>query len=97
MGRPNYAQFGIGFMLAELMYGQKPIMPIEQTISLWAAVDWRDKMSREELLAACGRKPEDMERAKAKLHAAKARNKSKFDRTHRIRPKKIKEGDWVIM
>ena len=40
-----------GSMLAELMYGQKPIMLMEQTISSWAAVDWRDEMSHEELLA----------------------------------------------
>ena len=40
------------FMPAELMYRQKPIMPMERTISSWAAVDWRDEMSREELLAA---------------------------------------------
>ena len=41
-----------GFMLTELMYGQKPIMPIERKVSSWATVDWRDEMSREELLAA---------------------------------------------
>ena len=66
-------------MPAELMYGQKPIMPMERTISLWVAVDWRDEMSREELLVAriqqLERRPEDVERAKAKLHAARARNK----------------------
>ena len=41
-----------GFMPAELMYGQKSIMPTERTISSWATVDWRDEMSREELLGA---------------------------------------------
>ena len=48
-------------------------------MSLWVAVDWRDEMSREELLVAriqqLERRPEDVERAKAKLHAASARNK----------------------
>ena len=39
-------------MPAELMFGQKPIMPTERTISSWATVDWKDEMSREELLAA---------------------------------------------
>ena len=38
-----------------------------------------------------------MERAKAKLHAERARNKEQFDRTHRLRPKKIEEGDWVLV
>ena len=54
-----------GFMPAELMYGQRPIMPTERTISSWAAVDWKDEMSREELLAARIRqlewRPEDVE------------------------------------
>jgi hypothetical protein len=25
------------------------------------------------------------------------RNKGRFDRTHRLRPKKIEEGDWVLV
>ena len=37
-----------------------------------------------------------MERAKSKLHAARVRNKGRFNRTHRLRPKKIEEGDWVL-
>ena len=61
-----------GFMEAELMYGQKQI-------SSWAEINWKGKMSREELLAARIRQlqriPEAMERAKAKLHAARERNK----------------------
>ena len=52
-------------MPAELMYGQKLIMPIERTISSWSEVDWKDEMSREELLAARIRqleqRPEDVE------------------------------------
>ena len=39
-------------MPIEVMYGHKLIMPMERTISSWAAVDWKDEMSREELLAA---------------------------------------------
>ena len=55
-----------GFMPAEFMYGQKPIMPMERSISSWATVGWRDEMSREELLAArirqLERRPEDVEK-----------------------------------
>ena len=73
-------------MSAELMYGQKPIMPTERTISSWAAVDWKDEMSREELLAArirqLERKPEDVERAAEKLQSARVKNKGRFDQTH---------------
>jgi hypothetical protein len=39
-------------MPAKLMYGQKPVMPLERMISSWAALEWRDEMSQEELLAA---------------------------------------------
>ena len=28
---------------------------------------------------------------------ARMRNKARFDRTHRLRPKKIEEGDWVLV
>ena len=68
-------------MPAELMYGQKPIMPVERTIALWTAIDWSNEMSREELLAARiqqGR-PEDVERAMAKAKEARIRNKARFD------------------
>ena len=34
-----------GYMLAELMFGQKPIMPVERTVSSWA-----EGMIREEQL-----------------------------------------------
>jgi hypothetical protein len=88
-------------MPAKLMYGQKTIMPTERTISSWAALEWRDEMSQKELLAArirqLERRPEDMERVAEKLRMARMRNKERFDRTRRLRPKKIEEGDWVLM
>ena len=59
-------------------------------------MDWRDEMSREELLAArirqLKRRPEDVEQAAEKLRVAKTRNKARFDRTHRLRPKKIEDS-----
>jgi hypothetical protein len=88
-------------MPAELMYGQKPVMPTERTISSWAALEWRDEMSREELLAAriwqLEQRPEDTERVAERLRTARMKNKERFDRTHRLRPKKIEEGDWVLV
>jgi hypothetical protein len=39
-----------GYMPAELIFGQKPIMPIEQNIVSWLALAWQDEISREELL-----------------------------------------------
>jgi hypothetical protein len=88
-------------MPAELMYGQKPVMPTERTISSWATLDWRDEMSREELLAAriqqLERRLEDTERAVERLRMARMKSKERFDRTHRLQPKKIEEGDWVLV
>jgi hypothetical protein len=88
-------------MPAELMYGQKPVMPTERRIASWAALEWENEMSREELLAArirqLERRPEDVERATEKLRTARIKNKERFDRTHRLRPKKIEEGDWVLV
>ena len=90
-----------GFMPTELMFGQKPIMPMERTISSWAMMDWRDEMSREELLAArirqLERRPEDVESAVEKLRVARMMNKARFDQTHQLRPRKIEEGDWVLV
>ena len=39
------------YMPTELMFKQKPIMSVEQTITSWMAVDWAHEVSREELLA----------------------------------------------
>ena len=76
-------------------------MPTERTISSWATEDWKDEMSREELLAArirqLERRPEDVERATKNLRMARIRNKAQLDRTHRLRPRKIEEGDWVLV
>ena len=38
-----------------------------------------------------------MEQVAEKLQVARTKNKARFDRTHRLRPKKIKEGDWVLV
>ena len=54
-------------------------MPMQQTISSWATVDWKDEMSQEDLLVAriqqLERRPEDVARAAEKLHAARVKNK----------------------
>ena len=88
-------------MPAELMFGQKPIMPMDRTFSSWATVNWRDEMSREELLATrirqLERRPEDVEQAAERLRVARIRDKAQFDRTHRLWPRKVEEGDWVLV
>ena len=90
-----------GFMPGELMYGQKPMMPIEETITSSVAMPWENEMSREELLATrirqLERRREDLELAKERLEVARIKNKARFDKTHRLRPRKIEEGDWVMI
>ena len=40
---------------------------------------------------------DNVTRAKEKLHAAREKNKDRFNRTHRLRLRKIEEGDWVLV
>ncbi|KAL3679385.1 hypothetical protein R1sor_022341 [Riccia sorocarpa] len=90
-----------GYMPTELMLGQKPIMPMEDDIPTWAAIPWEDGVSREELLELrirqLERRPEDVKVALDRLQAARVKNKERFDKTHRLRPKEIREGDWVLV
>ena len=90
-----------GYMPVELIYGQKPIMSVERTIASWTAIDWSNEMSREELLIArirqLERRPDHVEQATTRVKKARIRNKALFDRTHRLRPRKIEEGDWVLV
>ena len=76
-------------------------MPVERKISSWAAIDWRNEMSREELLTVriwqLERRLEDVERARAKLRTTRERTKGRLEQTHRLWPKKIEEGDWVLV
>jgi hypothetical protein len=55
------------------------------------------KEEEQEELRQLQRRPEDVEQAAERLRAARVRNKDRFDRTHRLRPKKIEEGDWVLV
>ena len=43
------------------------------------------------------RRPEDLEHARKIMEVARVKNKIRFDKTHRLRPKKIEEGDWVLV
>ena len=68
-----------GFMQAELMYGQKPIMPIEQSVTSWTTLPCYEGMSREELLALRIRQLENREEdiILATRHLREARLKNK--------------------
>ena len=90
-----------GYMPIELMHGHKPIMPGEESIPTWVFLSWEDNISRKRLLELriqqLGRLSEDMEVALERLKAARFGNKERFDKTHRLRMKKIEKGDWVLV
>ena len=44
-----------------------------------------------------GRLLEDMEVALERLKAARLGNKEQFDKTHRLKMKKIEKDDWVLV
>ena len=90
-----------GYMLVELMTGQALVMPTETAIATWTMLPWKEEMSREELLAVRIRqlegRSEDIAEAIRRQQEAQFRNKSRFDTKHRLRPRRIEEGDWVIV
>ena len=84
--RPRGVRIVVMFVLSTAnwnWYGQKPIMPMETTISSWMAINWSNEMSREQLLAArirqLERRLDDVERATARIKEARIRNKARFD------------------
>ena len=85
------------YMPFELMYGQKPIMPTEETILSWSSIPWMEDMEREDLLALrtpqLERRQEDVDKAVERLKKARLKSKEKFDKRHRLRPREIKKGD----
>ena len=90
-----------GYMPAELLFGQKPVMPIEDVVPTWSVLPWVDGLSREELLALrirqLERRPKDIETAISRLKEARVKNKDRFDRKHRLRSQPIQNEDWVLV
>mgnify|MGYP007069650067 FL=1 len=75
------------------MYGQKSMMSMDDTTMSWVAISWENEMSWKELLAIrirqFERRPEDLELTLERLNVARLKNKGKFDKKHRVRPKKV--------
>ena len=90
-----------GYMPTKLIFGQKPIMSLKQSIVSWLALPWQDEISWENLLPLriqqLEQKSEDIEVAKARLKNARLKNKKDFDKRNRLHPRKIVEGDWVLV
>jgi len=83
------------------MQAISPILPAEQDVATWGVLPWKDNLSREDLLAIrirqLERRPEDIAVAVAKIKACRLRNRDRFNKNHRLRPKPINSGDWVIV
>ena len=78
----------IGIMPLELILGQKPIMPVEQSVFSWVSLPWVDEMSREDFLALrirqLERRDEDVQIATERMKQCRLWNKERFDKTHRL-------------
>ena len=67
------------YMPTELMYGQKPIMPVERTIASWMAIDWSNEMVNDNAiyhLAELDRTPITTSVAGKRIKAFKRRNEA---------------------
>ncbi|KAL3702497.1 hypothetical protein R1sor_020519 [Riccia sorocarpa] len=73
----------------------------ENEIPTWATLPWEDGLDREALLAVrirqLERREEDIQEALKRLEATRLENKERFDKTHRLRPRPIQPGDWVLV
>ena len=90
-----------GYAPAELVNGQLPLMPVEEDLSSWRTIEWKDGVSKEELLQRrieqFDQTPEKIAIALAKMKQRRLASKTRFDKTHRLRPQRIQEGDWVLI
>lgn len=86
---------------AELVCGHLPLMPIEEEVASWRTIEWKDNISKEELLVKrmehFEQSPSIIAAALDKLVTTRMKNKVQFDKSHRLRPIPIKEGDWVLI
>jgi hypothetical protein len=89
------------YISAELIFGQKPIMLVEQSIVSWLALPWQDEITKEDLLAfriqQFEQRPDDIEVVVSRLKSARLKNKEAFDQRHRLRLRRIMEGVWVLI
>jgi hypothetical protein len=70
-------------MPAELIFSQKPIMLVEQSIVSWLALLRQDEINREDLLTLriqqLERRPGNIEVARSHLKSAQLKNREAFD------------------
>ncbi|KAI9104008.1 hypothetical protein DFS34DRAFT_691439 [Phlyctochytrium arcticum] len=88
-----------GYTPTELMLTNQPIHPTEEAIETWWLLPWKDGISTEELLALriqqISQRESLVHDVQEKLKARRLKSNDYFDKTHRIQPIPVEEGDWV--
>jgi hypothetical protein len=86
-----------GLPPTELVFGHLPIMPVEVDVTSWRTIKWSDQIFTEELIEQRIKHfdltPRKIKVAREKVKATRLKNKARFDKTHRLQPIPIKEGD----
>lgn len=90
-----------GFAPAQLMYGERLRLPVEDDVVTWIGIDWRDGIDREELLGLrirqLERREEDLKKAQEHMGRYRGRMKEEADKRRPLRPRALTEGDWVLV
>jgi len=83
------------------MYGQECVLPVEMSEASWSTVNWLQVRTREDLLIArmtqLDERVLDEGHASERLERARRDNKEYFDRTRRLRSKRLEVGDLVLV
>jgi hypothetical protein len=86
----------------EIMYANRPILPIELEIPTWSVMNWEEAVTRSDLIAmrarVLERREEDMEEAALHLRRIRETNKVAFDdqHDHQLRDTILEKGSLVL-
>lgn len=90
-----------GYSAFRLMYGQECVLPVEMSEASWSTVNWFQVRTREDLIIArmtqLDERVLDEGHASERLERARRDNKEYFDRTRRLRSKRLEVGDLVLV
>jgi len=93
---------GTGYSPYELLYGRKPVLPVDVEMSTYLAIDWWKVKSSADLVAARAeqllRREDIMEKAAARLRESRAKSVRYWDKrcANRLRGA-LRKGDLVLL